>query len=1525
RADHLAYAIFTSGSTGRPKGTLLTHRGLCNTARAAIAAMDLGPGRRVLQFASIGFDASVWETFTALLSGASLVLAPRERLMPGAPLQGLLVEAGITTVTLTPSALAPLSPQDLPLLETVVAAGEACTAELATRWKPGRRFINAYGPTEVAICATLSAEVDIERPTIGTPLAHVQVYVLGPALELLPPGAAGELYVGGRGLARGYLGRPELTAERFVPHPFAATPGERLYRTGDRTRWRADGSLEFLGRADDQVKLRGFRIELGEVEAVLTRHAEVREAVVMAREDGPTGRRLVAYVVPTAEAPASSALRTFLLEQLPDYMVPAAFVVLEALPLTSSGKVDRRALPAPREDVAAAPDAAAPRSAVEELLVSTWSRLLGVAHVGLHDDFFELGGHSLLATQLASRVRDLFHVELGLKDLFDAPTVAGLGARIEALLRQEEGLQAPPLLPQPRTGPTPLSFAQQRLWFLDRLEPGSPLYNIPLAVRLEGALDEAALGRAFTELVRRHESLRTSFREGSHGPEQVILPPLELPLARLDLGNLPESRRDAEATRCAQEEAHRPFDLTHGPLVRGILLQLGPTTHVLLLTLHHIVSDGWSMTVLVREIAALYDAFHQGLPSPLPELPVQYADYAAWQRAWLQGEALDLQRDWWRHHLEGAPPLLELPTDRPRPAVRSFQGAVATATLPRELSLAVEALARQEGATSFMVLLAAFQTLLHRYSGQEDLVVGTDIANRNHTGTEGLIGFFINQLALRTRLSGGLSFRELLGRVRESTLGAHAHQDLPFEELVRALNPERSLGHSPLFQVKLTYQQLPSTQFALPGLTLGYSGSETHTARFDLTLSISQGPEGLALLAEYSTDLFDAGTIHRLLGHLHTLLGAAVAAPHQRLADLPLLADDERHRLLTAWNDTAAPLPDAQGAHLLFEARARLTPDALAVVSGDTSLTYDALEGRANQLAWHLRGLGVRPETPVAVCLERDADLVVAALAVLKAGGAYVPLDPAYPPERLAFLLRDSAAPVLITVEALADELPDLGQQPVCVDADRERIAAKPRHAPPSVTTPDSLAYVIYTSGSTGQPKGTLLHHQGLCNTALAVARAHRVRPDSRVLQFASIGFDASVCEIFSTLLAGACLVLAPREALLPGAALQRLLAAQRITTLTLTPSVLAQLEPAGLTSLETVISVGEALPAAVAARWAGHPTLLNAYGPTEATICATISGPVDVARPTLGLPLPNTRVHVLDASLGPVPLGVPGELYIAGVGLARGYLRQPGLTAERFIPDPFGGPGERLYGSGDRVRRLPDGQLEFLGRVDHQLKLRGFRIEPGEIEATLRQLPAVREAHVLAREEAPGDKQLVAYVVPSDAGAPPSTADLRSALAERLPAHLVPGAFVVLDALPLTSSGKVDRAALPRPGGAEREKAAVPPRNDTERQLAALWAELLRVDVATIGIHDDFFELGGHSLLATQAISRIQATFGVELPVRDIFSHPTVAHVASLLLKASAENIAADDLALLLAELEDMSTEEAEALLAQTAKASQE
>ncbi|QRO01038.1 non-ribosomal peptide synthase/polyketide synthase [Archangium violaceum] len=1480
-ADNLAYVIYTSGSTGRPKGVLVVHRSLGNESLESARLHGCGPGSRMLQFSSLSFDISVWEVFGALVAGACVVLAPRERLLPGSALGTLLKEQRITAATLTPMVLAQQEETGLEALSTLISGGDVCTPEVIRRWKPGRRFLNAYGPTEITICATIDTDVDAQRPSIGRPLRGMRVYVLDPALRPAPSGVPGELYVGGVGVARGYLGRPELTAERFVPDPFSADAGARMYRTGDRVRFLADGRIEYLGRLDGQVKVRGIRIEPGEVEAVLKDHPAVREVAVVPREDVPGDRRLVAYVVPRPGQDSElRALRSWLKGKLPEALVPSAFVPLEALPLNPNGKLDRKALPAP-DRLGQDAHFVAPRTPVEEMLAGQWTQLLGVTRVSSDDDFFALGGHSLLATQALSRLRAAFGVEVSLRELFATPTVAGLAERIEALLRARQSSRVPPLRAAPRQEAMPLSFAQQRLWFLQQLEPDGASYNMPAAVRMRGTLDVAALERSLGELLRRHEVLRTTFRlEAGQPVQSVSSVPVRL-LARVDLGSLPESSREDEVRRLSHEEARRPFDLTRGPLLRATLLRLDEQEHVLLVTLHHIVSDGWSTAVLVREVAALYEAFLSGRPSPLPELPVQYADYAVWQRSWLQGEVLESQLAFWRQQLEGAPPVLELPTDRPRSSSNHRSGASLPVMLPSTLASALRSFSQREGSTVFMTLLAGFQVLLSRYSGQKDIVVGTDVANRHHAETEGLIGFFVNQLVMRTRLEGNPSFREVLAQVRESALGAYAHQDLPFEELVRALNPERSLAHAPLFQVKLVLQNVPDGQLELPGLSLDLEVLDSGAAKLDMVLLLSETERGLEGTLDYDASLFEPASMERLVGHLRTLLEAAVANPGQRVSALPLLTEEEQRRVLEEWNATEVEWPREKCIHELVTEQARARPEAVAVSCEGQKLTYRELEERANKLGNHLRGLGVGPEVRVALSVERSLELVVGMLGILKAGGVYVPLEPSYPAERLAYMMRDAGVSVVLTQEHIADELPAQGELLLCLDTEWAQVEAQPAQAPESGVRAENLAYIIYTSGSTGRPKGVMLGHRGLCNTAREAGKAHGYGPESRVLQYASMSFDASVCEVFGALVAGASLVLAPKEKLLPGEALGGLLRQEGITAVTLTPSVLAQQEEEGLEGLGTIISAGEACTPELVRRWGKGRKLLNAYGPTEVTVCATITSGSVEERVTVGRAWGNVRVYVLDEAQRPVPVGVAGELYVGGEGLARGYVGRAELTAERFVPDGVSGrAGERLYRTGDKVRWAEKGELEYLGRLDEQVKVRGMRVELGEVEAVLMGHPAVREAAVAQKEDAAGNKRLVGYVVPRP-GQQVEVGLLRAWLGERLPEHQVPSAWVVLETLPLSTSGKVDKKALPAPDGSrpEQERPYVAPRTSTERQLAEVWAPLLGLD--RVGVDDDFFELGGHSLLATQAISRISALFGVELPLRELFEAPTVARLA--------------------------------------------
>jgi amino acid adenylation domain-containing protein len=1167
-------------------------------------------------------------------------------------------------------------------------------------------------------------------------------------------------------------------------------------------------------------------------------------------------------------------------------------VTLEALPLSPNGKVDRKALPAP-QSVAGQESSGfdAPRTPQEELLAGVWAQVLGMERVGVHDSFFELGGHSLLATQVVSRIRSTFQVEIPLRDVFEAPTVAELAKRVDAALQRGQGSRLPPLQPVAREGELPLSFAQQRLWFLSRLEPQSSAYNVLAALHLEGAVDVAALEHGLAGLVRRHESLRTTFSSNEGRPLQVIAPSWQVAVEQVDLSALPQAERLPEARRRVSEAGERPFDLERGPLLRALLVRLGEREHVLLLSMHHVVSDGWSMGVLVREMAALYGEATTGVQATLAPLPVQYADYAAWQRDWLRGESLETQLAYWRQQLGGAPRALELPTDRPRQRVQTSRGAHLPVRLGRELTEALEALCRREGVTPFMALLAALQVLLSRYSGQDDVCVGSPVAGRGRVETEGLIGFFVNTLVLRTKLAGNPTFRELLGRVRESTLGAYAHQDVPFEKLVEALQPERDLSRTPLFQVMLALQNAPLPELSLPGLTLRPLELERKSSKFDLAFSFS-GQEGeLRGTVEYNSDLFDGGTVSRMFTHLCTLLECAVREPTRRLAELPLLSAAEERRLLVEWNDTRREPSSLACAHQLFEAQVARTPDAPAVSFAGRTLTYRELDTRANQLAWHLRERGVGPEVKVGLCVERSPELVVGILGVMKAGGAYLPLDPGYPRERLAFMLEDAGAPLLVTQASLVARLPSFEGRRVLLDAEQAQVERQPGTPPPSGVWADGAAYVIYTSGSTGLPKGTVLTHRGLVNTALAAGEEHGVRPDSRVLQFASIGFDASVCEVFSTLVAGACLCLAPREELLPGPPLVETLVKQRISMVTLTPTVLARLEPAGLEAVETIISAGEACTPEVVGKWKAGRKLLNGYGPTEVTVCATLHKEVEAqGAGVIGRPWRNVRVYVLDGAMRPVPVGVAGELYVGGEGLARGYLGRAELTAEKFVPDALSGEaGARLYRTGDVVKWVEGGALEYVGRADAQVKVRGFRIELGEVEAVLRQQPGVADAVVVVREDVPGNKQLVAYLV----GSGLEVAALRTGLRERLPEHMVPSSFLVLPALPLLPSGKVDRKALPAPDASQQRagETFAPPQTETERALATLWQEVLQVP--KVGLHDRFFDLGGNSLTLVQLHSRMRSQLGIDVPLTELFQYPSIGALAAYLLQRAAAAVA--------------------------------
>jgi amino acid adenylation domain-containing protein len=1514
-ADRLAYVMYTSGSTGVPKGVAIPHRGIVRLVLDP-EYVSLGPGDRLAQVSNVSFDGATYEIWGALLSGARLVGIPREVLLSPGALAGALAEREVTALVLTTALFqqtARQQPGAFRGLRHLLFGGEAADPRAvgeALRTGPPGRLVHLYGPTESTTFATWQrvAEVAAGEATlpIGHPVQDTEVFVAGPGLSLAPPGAPGELLIGGGGLARGYWRRPDLTAERFMPNPWSARPGDRLYRTGDRVRRRGDGAIEFLGRFDQQVKIRGFRIEPEEVEAGVARCPGVRAAAVLVREDHPGERRLVAYVVPEGATPPSvRELRELLADRLPEPMLPSAVVALPALPLTPNGKVDRRALAALGPETARAAGAA-PRTPAEDLLTGIWAELLGVEQVGVDDNFFDLGGHSLLATRVMSRLREVFGVELPLSCLFEGPRVSDLAAAVERARAAAPPVAIPPLVAGSVAGPPPLSFAQQRLWFLDQLDPGSAAYNIPVGLRLRGRLDVAALSLALREVVRRHEVLRTTFETREGEPVQIIAPNARTFLPVVDLRGLAEAVRAREVSRLAQEEARAPFDLGRGPLLRQSLLALDCEEHAALVTMHHIVSDGWSTGVLVRELRTLYAAFLAGRPSPLPELPVQYADFAVWQRRWLTGEVLQAELEHWRGHLGQTPSTPELPVDRPRPAVRTWRGGRRGLLLPAGLAASLQKLARRSGATLFMTLLAAWKALCQRSTGQSEMIVGTPIAGRTHAATEGLIGLFVNTLVLRTGLEGDPGFTELLGRVREVTLEAYAHQGLPFEKLVEELRPERRLSQSALFQVMFALQNAPRERLELSGVELVPLESDSGVAKFDLTLTLGEEEGRLGGVLVYAAELFDAATAERLLSHYKEILSGIVAEPAARLSELPLLGSAERHQLLVEWNDTRQTLAEPEACvHQLFEAQVKRSPEAVAVACEGETLSYGEVDLQANRLAYRLRRMGVGPETRVVLWGRRSPAMIVGMLGILKAGGAYVPIDADVPRERLVAILQDLAregAPVIVVAqEAVAERLSDPNVRLVRLE---EVLGTEPgRQVASSLSGVGAAnaAYLIYTSGSTGEPKAVEVEHRQLVNYLSGVVAQLGLGPGSGYALMQPLSVDACKTAVYPPLLTGGTLHIISEERALDGPRLAEYLGRHEMDVLKLAPSHLIALQSSvpedGLLPREWLLLGGEASRRdwILGLRAKGRCRILNQYGPTETTVAVLAcriepdlaDGPSQSA--PLGRPQPNTRVYVLDAAQRSVPVGIAGEIAIGGAGVARGYFGRPAFTAEKFVPDGFAGvaeAGSRLYRTGDLARFLANGDLEFLGRIDHQIKIRGFRVELGEIEASLYRHPEVQEAVVAGWEGRPGEVQLVAYLT-ARREPPPAPEQLRGFLKERLPAHMVPSSFVVLESLPRTAHGKADRKALARIGPAPVSTTYTAPRTPVEELLAGIWSHLLQVE--RVGVHDNFFDLGGHSLLATRVVSRVRESFGVELPLSSLFEAPRLADLAVAVERARA------------------------------------
>jgi amino acid adenylation domain-containing protein/non-ribosomal peptide synthase protein (TIGR01720 family) len=1466
--DDGAYVIYTSGTSGQPKGVLVTHRGTAALALAHQQVLGLDKGARVFQSVSPNFDVSMADVIMSWYAGATLVLAqPGQSL--GEPLGQAMAGQRITHALIPLAAFATVPDMALPDLKALALGGEAMPADLVARWGDGRRLLNVYGPTETTVVATFSDPLSDAAavPPIGRPIVNAQVFVLDSWLRPVAVGVPGELYVTGDGVARGYVGRPGLTADRFVANPFGA--GNRMYRTGDLVSWRADGQLEFVGRSDDQVKIRGFRIEPGEVETALAAHPDVTQAAVLVRADAPGQRRLVGYVV--ASGVDSAALRAFVAESLPDYMVPAVVVVLDSFPLTANGKVDRRALPAP--DMSALTGRyVEPTGQAERVVAEVFAEVLGLDRVGAGDDFFELGGESILSIQVVSRLRRAGY-EASVRTIFDHPTVTGLASRLTGA----DG-DVTVIVPAGRDGDLPLSFAQERMLFAAEFDPESTEYNSGGALRLTGPLQVDALRAALDALVARHESLRTTFDTVDGTAVQIVHPPAPVALQVID-----------GAADLKQLLLGDVFDLRTGPLLRATLVRLAPEEHVLVLALHHIITDGWSMGVILRELNTLYES------AELPDMSLQYADYAVWQRDTVSGEFLAEGVEYWLEQLAGAP-VLELPTDRPRPATRTWAGGSFEFEVPSGVRAGFARLCQENGVTLFMGLVSAVQLVLSRYSGQQDVVVGTVTSGRDRPELENLVGFFVNTLALRTRIDERGSVADLLGSVRDTVLDAFAHAEIPFDRVVDAVVTERDPSRSPLVQALVSLETAPDLPSRPGGLSWQQYPIEPDTAQFELTVDFAESGGVLAGLVNYNSDLFDPATVRQIAGHVVRALAELPAATD--LSEVDLLTPGEHQRITRDWNDTAmadfrpALLPEA------FRTQAAITPDAIAFVHRTARMTFKALDQRANQLAHHLRHLGIREDDVVGISTERDVDMMIALLATFKAGGACMPIDPSYPAGRIAHMLTDSGARVVITQDHLAGLFADYAGTVVKAADD---FAMWPVTAPRIRLHPDNLAYIIYTSGSTGEPKGTLATH-GAFASLLTHHREKLYEPTARaagdrqmrVAQTASISFDAS-CDALLWMVGGHQLHTIDYETHIELETFLGYLIANEIDVIDEPPTYLRELIAAGLLDNEVhvpkvIVFGGEAVDGQVWQTLRDHPEIraMNLYGPSECTIDSLTWDVQRSTRPLIGRPVANTQVFVLDAWLRPVPAGVAGELYIAGAGLVRGYIGKPGLTASRFVPSPFTAPGTRMYRTGDLVRWLPDGTMEFLGRIDDQVKIRGFRIELGEVETVLARHPQVRQAIVLVREDQPGLKRLVAYVAVADGTvADVDSAALRAFVAESLPEYMVPAAVVVMDSFPHNTTGKVDRKALPVPDMTDVAVRYVAPRTEAERTVAAVWAEVLGAQ--RVGVNDDFFQLGGDSILSVRVVSRLRAA-GLTVTVKDLFTTPTVAGIAGT---AGTEDVA--------------------------------
>ncbi len=1519
--DNLAYIIFTSGSTGRPKAVMVPHRAVLNHNLAIIKHYNIHSKDHALQFASISFDVSLEEILPTLICGATLILRPEALLTPTHEFHTFIIEHDITILNIPTSYwhqwVVELETHHTSIpsnLRLVIVGGEKALPDYLAIWQTHSQVIwmNAYGIAEATITSTIytppptsPAPLQFASVPIGKPIDNTQTYILDDNLNPVPVGIPGELYIGGMGVSSGYLNRPELTAEKFISDPFSEHNHTYLHKTGDLARYMPDGTIEFLGRIDHQIKIRGYRIEPGEIESLLHQHAAVREAAVVVRNIRQNVYRLVAYILindqaalvqeGTSELELKRTLRQHLQHHLPDYMVPAAFIFMDTFPMTVHNKIDLRALPTPTKFMTESDEAyAPPQTQLEEELTVIWSQTLRVEPVGIHDTFYALGGESLLAIQIISQIANQLAVTVPLRIFLETKTIANLAEYISQVQQTDEPLPThyPPLHPAERTDLIPTTGTQESVWFIHQIQPNNLAYNSPAALRLTGSLDVPALERSINALVKRHESLRTTFAAHDGKPIQVIHPEIHITLGTTDLSHIAADEREAKAHELLTTIVQQPFDLTQAPLIRCHLLRLTTEDHILILNIHHAVTDGWSYGIFYRELAECYAAYITHRQPILPRLPVQLADYAYWQRAFLQSDTVKKQLDYWKQHLADSPSLLQLPTDYPRQPIQQLNGSVVRQAIsPHTLEL-LKRINQEEQATLFMAFLAVYAILLARTTGQTDILIGSPVVERDQDEVQNIIGFLVNNLVFRINLDATPTYRELLHQVRTTALDAYSNRDVPFERIVEALQPERDLSYHPVFQVALAMELEPLAGLQLHNVYGAHLEMNSGGSWFDISVLIEERSSGLVAAWEYDTDLFDEATIRRMAQHFEQLLASAASNPDKPVFHLPMLTEKERSLILTEWNNTQTPYPDTLCIHQLVEQQVQRTPDNIAVIFQDTSLTYRQLDERSNQLAHYLQQLGVQPETIVAIAVERSLDMIIGLLGILKAGGAYLPLDPTYPKDRLAFMLDDAEVGILITQDHLRSQLPSPADHTICLDTDWQHITTFPTTPPICHATPDSLVYIIYTSGSTGKPKGALVEHRMLVNLITGIQQRPGINKQDTLLAVTTLSFDTAMADMYLPLTTGARLVIASQETVVDGNQLTARIAETKTTWMQATPATWRLLLDAGWQGSPDmlIISTGEALSWELAQQLLPRCNQLwDLYGPTETTIW-TIGTPItsNDRRITIGYPLPNVKTYILDSTLQPVPIGVTGELYIGGAGVVRGYLNRPELTANRFLTNPFSDDcHNRFYRTGDLARYLADGKIEYLRRVDHQVKIRGFRIELGEIETLLSQHPLVQEALVLAREDHTGDTRLVAYIL-TQATAEHEQAivkNLRRYLETKIPGYMLPATYMLLDAFPLTPNGKVDRKALPAPDTSRRlvEQAYTPPRTPMEETLVALWQDILGLD--QVGIHDNFFHLGGHSLQVMQLVSRITSTHNVPLlRVRDMFQYPTIASLGEML-----------------------------------------